>query len=124
MSAEPRPFAPPKADGDAYDVTVCEWFDAQARRTPEAAALVCDSTSLTYRELQAWSRGLSSRLRGRGVGADADANEIVGVCLDKSPAAACGNLGVLGAGGILPIERRGPIASSSRSCVKRPARGS
>ncbi len=78
-------------------------FEAQAARTPEAAALV-DRTGgarLTYRELGAAADRLARRLRRLGVGPDVP----VAVCLRRSPALAVAVLAALKAGGAyVPID--------------------
>jgi amino acid adenylation domain-containing protein len=64
-------------------------------RTPDAVALTCDDTSLTYRELEARSNQLSGYLRTLGVGSDTT----VGVCVEKSLDVPVALLAILKAGG-------------------------
>ncbi|MFI7000082.1 non-ribosomal peptide synthase/polyketide synthase [Nocardia sp. NPDC050175] len=83
------------------DVTVVDLFRAQADRTPDAVAVACAGTELTYRELDARSDELASVLNSRGVGPD----RIVAVALPRSAELIVAVLGVLKAGGAyLPID--------------------
>ncbi|MGX1546544.1 amino acid adenylation domain-containing protein [Streptomyces adustus] len=71
-----------------------ELFEEQARRTPDAVAVVCAGERLTYRELAARSDEAARRLRPF-VGPDRP----VGVCVDRSPGMVTAVLAVLKAGG-------------------------
>ena len=53
---------------------------AQARRTPDAIALVYGDRELTYRELDARADELARHLQGLGVGPDV----LVGICMHRS----------------------------------------
>ena len=71
---------------------VHELFEVQAARRPDAVAVVDETTSLTYGELNRRANQLARRLRrieGRGVGRDTP----VGICLDRSPEMIVGWLG-------------------------------
>ncbi|HEX2191251.1 MAG TPA: amino acid adenylation domain-containing protein, partial [Longimicrobiaceae bacterium] len=70
-------------------------FERQARRTPDAVALVFEEESLTYAELDARADQLARSLRRRGVGPGAR----VGVCLGRGVDMVASVLGVLKAGG-------------------------
>ncbi|RGC69341.1 Dimodular nonribosomal peptide synthase [Micromonospora sp. MW-13] len=70
-------------------------FEAQATRRPDAVALVCDSTRVTYGELDRRADRLAHRLRGLGVGPDT----LVALHLQPSVATVEAILGVLKAGG-------------------------
>ncbi|HEX8272004.1 MAG TPA: non-ribosomal peptide synthase/polyketide synthase, partial [Longimicrobiaceae bacterium] len=72
-----------------------ELFVEQARRTPDAVAVVHRGASTTYAELDRASGRLAHALRRRGVGPEAR----VGVLLRRTPAALVALLGVLRAGG-------------------------
>jgi amino acid adenylation domain-containing protein len=72
-----------------------ELFAAQARRTPEAIAVLAAGKATTYRELDAWAERLARRLREQGVGPEIP----VGVCADRTPRLIAALLGVLKAGG-------------------------
>ncbi|QNP74886.1 amino acid adenylation domain-containing protein [Streptomyces roseirectus] len=69
-------------------------FEEQARRTPEAVAVVCDGEQVTYRELEERSEEVARRLRPL-TGPDRP----VGVCVDRSPGMVTAVLAVLKAGG-------------------------
>ncbi|HZW34326.1 MAG TPA: amino acid adenylation domain-containing protein, partial [Isosphaeraceae bacterium] len=79
--------------------------EAQARRTPEAVALVHNGRTWSYRELNARANRLARWLRSRGVGPEVR----VGLFLDRSVEAALGLLGILKAGGAyVPFEPSAP----------------
>jgi amino acid adenylation domain-containing protein len=75
--------------------TVHALFEAQVRRTPDAEALVFESQSLSYRELNGRANRLAHRLRTLGVGRES----LVGVWLDRSVEMMVAVLAVLKAGG-------------------------
>ncbi len=77
------------------DVPLHGFFEAQARRTPDATALIGGTERLTYRELDQRSERLARRLRAAGVGPETR----VGVFLRRTPRLAVSLLGVLKAGG-------------------------
>jgi amino acid adenylation domain-containing protein len=70
-------------------------FEAQARRTPDAVALVQGARSLTYAQLDAETSQLARHLRGLGVVADAR----VAIYVDRGAEMIVGLLAVLKAGG-------------------------
>ncbi len=74
---------------------VHELFEAQAKETPEAVAVVSDGAALTYGALNAKANRLARRLRRLGVGPDV----LVGLAVERSLDMAVGLLGVLKAGG-------------------------
>ncbi|HEV7509125.1 MAG TPA: amino acid adenylation domain-containing protein [Thermoanaerobaculia bacterium] len=77
------------------------WIERQAALTPDATAVVGESESLTYRELDARANRLARRLRRLGVRVD----EPVAICAERSPALVVGLLAILKAGGAyLPLD--------------------
>ncbi|HVR08520.1 MAG TPA: condensation domain-containing protein, partial [Thermoanaerobaculia bacterium] len=72
-----------------------ELFAAQAARTPEAVAVVCEGEHLSYGALAARAGRLAARLRRLGVGAETR----VGLCVERSLAMVEGIVGILAAGG-------------------------
>jgi amino acid adenylation domain-containing protein len=88
------------------ELSVPELFAGQARRTPEADALVSWASALSYRELDEHSARLAVALRGRGIGPES----LVAVALPRSVDLAVALLGVLKAGGAyLPIDPAHPV---------------
>jgi amino acid adenylation domain-containing protein len=86
--------------GDAEPL-LHRWIERQAALTPGATAVVGESESLTYRELDARANRLARRLRRMGVRVD----EPVAICADRSPALIVGLLAILKAGGAyLPLD--------------------
>lgn len=80
---------------------VHELFDAQARRTPEATALVFAGLELSYGKLNAQANQLAHYLRKLGVGPDVR----VAVCVERSFELIVAVLGILKAGGAyLPLD--------------------
>ncbi|MER5635514.1 amino acid adenylation domain-containing protein [Kitasatospora sp. NPDC002227] len=69
-------------------------FEEQARRTPDATAVVAGSVRTTYAELDRRADAVARELRGLGVGR----GTLVGVCLDRDEWLLPGLLGVWKAG--------------------------
>ncbi|HEV2736078.1 MAG TPA: condensation domain-containing protein, partial [Longimicrobiaceae bacterium] len=65
--------------GEADGACLHELFEAQARRTPDAVALVAGEERVTYAELDARAERLAAELRARGVGPEGR----VGVCTGR-----------------------------------------
>jgi amino acid adenylation domain-containing protein len=82
-----------------------ELFEAQAQRTPHAAALASTDEQLTYDELNGAANRLAHYLRDRGVAPDTR----VAICAEPSPELVIGLLGILKAGGAyVPLDPRYP----------------
>jgi amino acid adenylation domain-containing protein len=85
------------ADG----ATVHGLFFAQARRSPEATAVIAGNEEVTYRVLAERAAGLAHFLLAQGVGPE----EPVAVCLDRRIDLVAALLGVMAAGGAyVPID--------------------
>ncbi len=78
---------------------------AQARRTPEATAVVYEGTCLTYGQLEEQSNQMARAFRKRGIGRGG----IVGILMERSPQILIAMLGVLKAEGTyLPLDPEFP----------------
>ncbi len=92
---------------DPVTGTIPEAFAAWAARTPDAIAVTCDGTGLTYAELDARANRLAHRLRSFGAGPE----RLVGVRLERGPDLVTALLAVLKAGaGYLPLDPGQPAA--------------
>jgi amino acid adenylation domain-containing protein len=98
---------------------VHELISAQARRTPQATAILCGEQRLSYAELEERSNQLARALRVRGV----EPERIVGLCMDRSIELVVGMLAILKAGGAyLPLDPNYPssridfMLRHSRAC--------
>jgi amino acid adenylation domain-containing protein len=82
-------------------------FEAQARATPEAVAVVCGDTALTYAQLNARANRLAGELIARGVSRES----AVAVLLERSVNLVVTILAVVKAGGVyVPLDTRYPLA--------------
>jgi amino acid adenylation domain-containing protein len=82
-----------------------ELFEAQVSRAPDATALVADTQTLTYAQLNRRANQLAHRLRARGVGIE----DLVAVCLPRGVDLMVALLGILKAGAAyLPLDPRDP----------------
>jgi natural product biosynthesis luciferase-like monooxygenase protein len=95
-------------------------IEAQAARTPDAVALVCEDQQLTYRQLNCGANQLAHRLRRIGVGPEI----LVGIYMERSIEMMIGLLGTLKAGGAYvpldptyPKERLAFIAEDAHVAV-------
>lgn len=88
----------------AYPDDKCfhQWFEEQAKQTPNALALLAPlahtiggTTQLTYRELNTLANRLAGHLQTLGVGPD----QLVGLCVERSLEMVVGLLGIWKAGG-------------------------
>ncbi|WP_069162716.1 non-ribosomal peptide synthetase [Nocardia altamirensis] len=86
---------------EVQDATVVQLFSAQAARTPDAVAVVCGDTQISYRDLGTRADQLAAVLLSHGV----DPDSIVAVALPRSAELIVALLAVLKAGGgYLPID--------------------
>jgi len=89
------------------DKCIHELFVDQAKRTPEAIAVVLEGQQITYRELNERANRLACRLQRSGVGP----NILVGLCAERSIELIVGILGILKAGGAyVPLDPHYPAA--------------
>ena len=108
-AADARQLATWNATALPYPGHACihQLFEAQAERTPDATALVCGDTRLSYRELNAAANRIAHRLRAEGVGPDT----MVGLCVERSVEMVAGVFGILKAGGAyVPLDPAYPRA--------------
>ncbi|MFK8004538.1 MAG: MupA/Atu3671 family FMN-dependent luciferase-like monooxygenase [Polyangiales bacterium] len=85
--------------------TIDQLFEAQAKRTPDATALVYREVELSYAELDARSNQLAHHLVSLGVTPD----QPVGLCTDRSEDLVIGALGIMKAGGAyVPLDATYP----------------
>ncbi|QLQ36516.2 non-ribosomal peptide synthetase [Micromonospora robiginosa] len=98
------------ASGPAEDFgagSVLERFQDRARTTPEAPAVVCDGTTLTYADLDERASRIAAHLRATGVRRDA----VVGICLPRGVDVVAAMVGVWKAGaGFVPVDPALPPA--------------
>ncbi|CAL9567060.1 amino acid adenylation domain-containing protein [Streptomyces sp. enrichment culture] len=89
----------------AENRTLPALFGAQAARRPDATALVAESGSMSYAELDARVARAAAVLHGRGV----RRGTLVGVCLERGPALVVAMLAVMRAGGVhVPLDPAHP----------------
>lgn len=90
----------------AQDTCLHELFEARAKQTPDAIAVVC-GTHLTYRELNQQANQLAHHLKQLGIGA----GSFVGVYMNRGLEMIPALLGILKAGGAyIPLEPTFPNA--------------
>jgi amino acid adenylation domain-containing protein len=84
------------ATATAYprEATIPGLFEEQARRTPDALAVVSGGEQLTYAELSRRAGRLAARLRSLGV----RRGDLTGLCVERSLAMVVGMAGILKAG--------------------------
>ncbi|MGU3499521.1 non-ribosomal peptide synthase/polyketide synthase [Mycobacterium sp. C31M] len=89
----------------ASTTTVPELFERQARRTPDALAVVSAEIRLTYRELADHAYQLANHLRALGVRHE----QVVAIAVPRSPEMVIAILAVLAAGGaFVPLDPQWP----------------
>ncbi|GLZ28595.1 hypothetical protein Lesp02_07850 [Lentzea sp. NBRC 105346] len=103
---------------DVPGTTFTAVFEDQVRTTPEATALVCGTSELTYAELNARANRVAHKLIADGL----EPEQVVGVELPRTADMIVAILGVLKAGGVylpidpsLPDERREHLAQDSKA---------
>jgi amino acid adenylation domain-containing protein/non-ribosomal peptide synthase protein (TIGR01720 family) len=92
---------------EVYPLEQCmhQLIQAQARRTPEAPALVFGEHQLSYAQLDARTNQLANYLREQGVGPDV----LVGICVERSLEMVIGLLAIHKAGGAyVPLDPEYP----------------
>ncbi|WEQ54976.1 amino acid adenylation domain-containing protein [Komagataeibacter nataicola] len=90
------------------DLCLHQMVEAQVLRTPDAPAVICEDTCLSYAELNTRANRLAHHLVALGVTPDSP----VAICLDRSAEMVVGLLAILKAGGAyLPLD---PAYPSSR----------
>src|SRR5262249_4031348 len=86
--------------------SIPELFEEQVGRRPEAWAVSCEGTQLTYRELNERANQFAHYLKKLGVGPD----QMVGICMERSLEMVVALLGILKAGGAyLPLDPGYPV---------------
>lgn len=99
------------------DLCIHELFEKQARQSSEHPAVIYQHRVTTYGEMDRRANQLAHRLRRLGV----EPEQVVGVCLPRSPEALIALLGVLKAGGVyLPLDPAAP--SERQNLILRDAR--
>lgn len=89
------------------DQTVVDLFEAQARATPEAVALVFGQQQLTYAGLNERANRLAHHLNALGVGPE----DLVAICMEHSLETVVGLLGIMKAGAAyVPLDPAYPKA--------------
>jgi amino acid adenylation domain-containing protein len=97
-------FAPA---GNSSGHCVHELFEIQAKKTPQATAVVYQDESLSYEELDKRSNQLAHYLQSQGVKPDT----LVGICIERSLEMVVGLMGILKSGGAyVPLDPRAPAA--------------
>jgi amino acid adenylation domain-containing protein len=102
------------------DRCIHELFEAQAERTPESIAVVCEGEKLTYEKLNQQANQLACHLRKMGVHEEVS----VGLCIEPSVKVIVGLLAILKAGGVYvpmdptyPPERIAFMAQETKMAV-------
>jgi amino acid adenylation domain-containing protein len=85
--------------------TLLDGFEKQVALTPNAAAVMCGESTLSYRELNERSNQLAHHLIGEGLGPE----DVVAVLLDPSPELIVALLGIMKSGAAyLPLDPETP----------------
>lgn len=83
------------------------WMERQAKKSPQAVAVVCGQQTLTYRQVSERSNQLANRLRKMGVGPET----VVALCLERTADLVVAPLAVWKAGGAyVPLDPHFPAS--------------
>jgi amino acid adenylation domain-containing protein len=83
------------------DKCIHQIFEAQAKQTPDAIAVVFEDQSITYKELNVRANRLAHCLRDIGIRPEM----VVGICMERSLEMIVGIIGILKAGGAyMPLD--------------------
>ena len=87
------------------DLCIHDLFAEQVAKSPDRIAVACEGATLTYRELSGRSLELALYLQSLGVQPD----QLIGLCVERSPHMLVGILGILRAGGCyVPVDPNYP----------------
>lgn len=90
------------------DKTIPDLFEAQVKKTPNNIALVFEQQKLTYKELNQKANQIAHKLRALNKQKSL-ANQLIGLCVERSPEMIIGILGILKAGGAyVPLDPEYP----------------
>jgi amino acid adenylation domain-containing protein len=102
------------------DKCVHQLFEEQVARDPQAVAVICEESQLSYAELEAKANKLARQLRAMGVKPD----KPVAIFMDRGPEMIVAALGILKAGGCYvpldpayPPERIAAVVEDARPAV-------
>ncbi|MCS7475598.1 non-ribosomal peptide synthase/polyketide synthase [Umezawaea endophytica] len=88
-------------DGEVPDATIVDLFEAKARTSPDAVALVVGNRSLSFAELNAWANRVARAFVASGVGPE----RLVALMLPRSVEFVVALLAIWKAGGVyLPVD--------------------
>ena len=121
LTAESLSGAKPSGNGDLRQkLLITELVKVRAELMPDGLALVSNTQTVTYRELEVRANQLAHHLRKLGVGPEV----IVGLCLGRSPLMVVAALAILKAGGAYipldpdyPVERLRFMLEDAKSAV-------
>jgi amino acid adenylation domain-containing protein len=110
---------PPRLVSGGPGRTLHARFEAQAARRPDAVALTCGDTSMSYGELDRRANRVAHALRAEG----AAPGQLVGLCVEREPDLVVGLLGILKSGAAyVPLDPSHPddrIAYTLEDCAAR-----
>ena len=90
---------------DPYHKCIHHLVEEKAQQTPDAVAVVCENQQLTYAQLNNRANQLAHYLRSLGLKTE----QLVGICVERSPLMLVGILGILKAGGAyVPLDPEYP----------------